>query len=78
MRLQLSWRSVHYEQRQILSNVALALMPADVLLVLGNNGAGKSTLLKAVTGLRCARARRYGIFVAIRCCVYNTICAREY
>ncbi|ARJ43402.1 zinc ABC transporter ATP-binding protein ZnuC [Pantoea alhagi] len=43
--------SVSFGQRQVLSNISLALEPRRILTLLGPNGAGKSTLVRVVLGL---------------------------
>ncbi len=50
--LQIKDLSVHYRQRQVLSNVSLEGVRCGELIALaGPNAAGKSTLLKAIAGL---------------------------
>ena len=43
--------SVSYEQKRVLTNIYLDVLPGHVYGVLGPNGAGKSTLFKSVLGL---------------------------
>jgi branched-chain amino acid transport system ATP-binding protein len=43
--------STGYGKKQVLFNVSLDVMPAEILLITGGNGSGKSTLLKAIYGL---------------------------
>lgn len=45
-----------------LSDVSLAIMPGELLTVIGPNGGGKSTLLKLMLGLLRPDAGRVGIF----------------
>jgi len=40
-----------YGKKKVLSNVSLAIEPAEIVTLIGSNGAGKSTLLKALYGL---------------------------
>ena len=49
----LSAESVYsgYGRREVIQDVSLAVVPGEVLAVVGTNGAGKSTLLKALFGL---------------------------
>jgi len=48
--LNLQHANVGYEQKTILSNVNLQIIPGDRIALLGPNGAGKSTLLKSLVG----------------------------
>jgi branched-chain amino acid transport system ATP-binding protein len=48
--LAVSGLQAHYGQAQVLDDVALSLMPGQVVTVIGPNGAGKSTLLNAIAG----------------------------
>ncbi len=50
--------SAYYGSAQVLFDVSLALVPGEVLALMGRNGAGKSTTLKAIMGLIAARAHR--------------------
>lgn len=43
--------SAGYGKKQVLFDVSLNVMPAEIVLVTGGNGSGKSTLLKAIYGL---------------------------
>lgn len=43
--------SVHYSNKIVLDNIALALQPGEFVGVIGQNGAGKSTLLRVILGL---------------------------
>jgi branched-chain amino acid transport system ATP-binding protein len=40
-----------YGKKRVLSGVNIAVMPGEIVALIGHNGAGKSTLLKAVFGL---------------------------
>lgn len=46
--LQLEKISIGYDQKQVLSDVNLSLLPGDRIGLLGPNGAGKSTLIKVL------------------------------
>lgn len=43
--------TVHYGQRQVLTDVTLLVKPKEIVSLIGANGAGKTTLLRAITGL---------------------------
>jgi iron complex transport system ATP-binding protein len=43
--------SLDYGQRRVLTDVELALRPAELVALIGPNGAGKSSLLRCITGL---------------------------
>jgi branched-chain amino acid transport system ATP-binding protein len=43
--------SVRYGRHEALHDVALAVAPGEIVVILGANGAGKSTLLQAIAGL---------------------------
>ncbi|NRF67718.1 ABC transporter ATP-binding protein [Aquincola sp. S2] len=49
--LDVSGLTVHYGKHRALDAVALALRPAELVVMLGANGAGKSTLLRALGGM---------------------------
>ena len=40
-----------YGKKQVLNGVSIAVMPGEIVALIGHNGAGKSTLLKTVFGL---------------------------
>lgn len=63
MILELHGVSFHYDTRQILTDVDLALANGEWLGIVGANGAGKSTLLKLILGLLepdCGTIVRFG------------------
>ncbi len=47
-----------YGSRPVLHDVALDVMPGEVLALLGTNGAGKSTILRVLSGLLAAETGR--------------------
>jgi branched-chain amino acid transport system ATP-binding protein len=49
--LEVAGLSVLYGKHPALADVALTVMPGEIVTILGANGAGKSTLLKAIAGL---------------------------
>jgi iron complex transport system ATP-binding protein len=42
--------SLHFRQRRVLTDISLAIRPAELVVLAGMNGAGKSTLLKLLSG----------------------------
>jgi branched-chain amino acid transport system ATP-binding protein len=51
MLMKIEGLTVTYGAIRALDNVALEVMPGEILSVIGANGAGKSTLLKTITGI---------------------------
>lgn len=51
MLMKIDGLTVNYGAIRALDNVALEVMPGEILSVIGANGAGKSTLLKTITGI---------------------------
>jgi zinc transport system ATP-binding protein len=49
--LQLHQVDVFFNQRQILKNIDLEIMPKEIITLIGPNGAGKSTLIKILLGI---------------------------
>lgn len=50
--------SVRFNGEDVISNVSLALQPAEIVTVLGPNGSGKSSLLRALLGILPAHSGR--------------------
>ena len=42
---------IHYEKKQVIENVSLAMKPGGILGIVGESGSGKSTLIRAAMGL---------------------------
>lgn len=54
--------SAWYGRRRVLSDIALRVMPGEIVSVLGHNGAGKTTLLKSILGTVRSRKGRITYF----------------
>ncbi len=53
-----------YDERAVVSDVTLDVMPGEVVAVLGPNGSGKSTLIKGLLGLNdqvCGEVELFGV-----------------
>lgn len=42
---------IHYEKKQVIENVSLAMKPGGILGIVGESGSGKSTLIRTAMGL---------------------------
>ena len=49
--LRLSQVDVFFNQRHVLKNINLEIMPKEIITLIGPNGAGKSTLIKVLLGI---------------------------
>lgn len=49
--LKLQSLSIRYEDKSIVRDFSLEVMPGEVVSIIGPNGSGKSTILKGITGL---------------------------
>ncbi|KAA8732130.1 metal ABC transporter ATP-binding protein [Acinetobacter qingfengensis] len=52
--VQLQQVNITFDQRQVLKNIDLSIMPNEIVALIGPNGAGKSTLIKILLGIEKA------------------------